>query len=96
MAHMAADTEPRPSGPLIRSGMIFTPGATPATPIPLLATAPMVPAAWVPNPASSASEELPSQKFHPWMSSTNPSPSSSMPFPGISPGFVQMLAARSG
>ena len=38
---------------VILSGMILTPGATPATPMALLATAAMVPATWVPCPLSS-------------------------------------------
>jgi len=69
--------------------------ATPLTPIPLLPTAAMVPATWVPWPLSSMGSPSLLTKSYPCTSSTKPLRSSSMPLPAISPGLVQTLAARS-
>ena len=43
-----ASSEPDPSAPRTRTGMIRAPGAVPATPMPLPVTAAAMPATWVP------------------------------------------------
>ena len=53
MPLFAVSTEPVPSASSTRTGMIFAPGAVPATPMPLLVSAAMIPATCVPCPFSS-------------------------------------------
>ncbi|MNY00133.1 hypothetical protein D3C86_1326160 [compost metagenome] len=48
-----AEVEPEPSEPSTLMARILVLGATPTTPLPLLARAAMVPATWVPWPWSS-------------------------------------------
>src|SRR5258708_766036 len=60
--------------------MICTRQATPATPTPLLPTAPRIPATIVPWPLSSLGSVVPASAFKPWLWSV---------------GFTHILAARS-
>src|SRR5262249_908687 len=73
-------------------------GHAPTTPTPLLARAtatPVTAVPWLsPVPTGLGLLLLPI-KFHPFTSSMNPLPSSSMPLFGISPGLVKRLAAKS-
>ena len=92
---MAALVEPLPSAPRNLSGMIETCQFTPATPVPFPPRAPIVPATWVPCPASSIGSASLLAKSQPRTSSTKPLRSLSMPSPAISAAFRQMFAARS-
>ena len=66
----------------------------PLTPMPLLPTAPMMPATDCPC-CSTRWVRLLWMKFQPWVSSTYPLRSLSLPSLGISPRLTQMLGARS-
>ena len=79
------------------SGMMVTPGATPAVPRPLPARAPTAPATlapWVPFAPLSTSA-LSVVKFQPWQSPALPLPSVST-LPQGSAGLVQSAPASSG
>ena len=101
----SAVTLPEPKSLKIFIAMMRTDQLTPATPRLLLVAAPMVPETWVPCPCQSFGTLSSSRKSHPVTSSMYPLLSSSMlllllsapsPSSPVSPGFRQMLAARSG
>ena len=68
----------------VAAGMILASGATPATPVPLLATAPMIPETWVPWestswPTPSTPFQLPSPQGAAWAQPTKVAPGTSLP-----------------
>src|SRR5512134_2716822 len=105
---MASDELPDPAAFRNLSGMILTFQLTPETPAPLLPTAPIVPATWVPWLLSSNGSLSSETQSQPRQSSTRPSTSSSIPFersaqavvgsdePQFSPGLTHCWGARSG
>jgi len=96
MAAIASDTYPFPDELRNLRGIIFAFQQTPVIPMLLFPTAAIVPAQCVPWPLSSIGLLFFETKFHPFTSSIYPFLSSSIPLFGISPGFFQMFAARSG
>ena len=69
MASTASAVEPLPPAFRNFSPMIWTSQITPATPMPLFPTAPMVPEQWEPWPLSSMGSLSLLTKSQPWMSS---------------------------
>src|SRR5262245_51701533 len=95
MALMASEVLPEPLESRNLTAMMLAVQLTPATPLPLLPTAPIVPATWVPWLLSSRGKQLLLMALKPWVPAGHETVKPPM-FTLNAVGADQMLAARSG